>query len=246
MTDTAHLLIVDDDPRICRMLERYLVQEGFTVDTASDGTAMWKMNEQNRPDLVILDVMLPGVDGLTLARQLRAQTSVGIIMLTGKKDSVDTIVGLEVGADDYVTKPFEFRELLARIRSVLRRTQRSQTTVDSGDEPGKENEHKIIFNDWQLDLDARELVSPSGETAQLTDHEFRLLAILVGNAGQVLSRDQILMKLSRRDWRPEDRSVDMSVAKLRKLIEENPAKPKLIRTVRNVGYEFAAKVTKSS
>jgi len=244
LTDSAHLLIVDDDARICRMLQRYLVQECFTVDTAPDGDSMWKMIEQTRPDLIILDVMLPGVDGLTLARELRARTSIGIIMLTGKSDSIDTIVGLEVGADDYVTKPFELRELLARIRSVLRRIKGLQSSIDSTEESGREDGQKLVFNEWQMDLDARELVSPAGETATMTDHEFRLLAILVENSRQALSRDQILMKLSRRNWQPEDRSVDVSVAKLRKLIEKNPAQPKLIRTVRNVGYEFTGKVTK--
>jgi len=240
----AHLLIVDDDARICRMLERYLTQEGFTVDIAEDGNGMWAALEGSRPDLVILDVMLPGVDGLTLARELRGKSSVGIIMLTGKSDSIDTIVGLEVGADDYVTKPFEFRELLARIRSVLRRTLgTSHSVVEESD---GDVEQKLVFNDWQLDLDTRELMSPEGEVANLTNHEFRLLALLATNAGHVLSRDQILMKLSRRDWHPEDRSVDVSVAKLRKLIEDNPSQPRLIRTVRNVGYEFTAKVSKSS
>jgi len=246
MTESAHLLIVDDDVRICRMLGRYLAQENFTVDTAHDGNSMWEMMEKNQPDLIILDVMLPGVDGLTLARELRAQTSIGIIMLTGKSDSIDTIVGLEVGADDYVTKPFELRELLARIRSVLRRIKGSRSSAGITQEPGPEDGQKYVFNDWRLDLEARELVSPEGETVPLTDHEFRLLAYLVQNSRKVLSRDQILMKLSRRNWQPEDRSVDVSVAKLRRLIEKNPSQPMLIRTVRNVGYEFTGKVTKSS
>jgi len=241
--EPAHLLIVDDDARICRMLERYLLQEGFTVDIASDGDNMWVAIDGARPDLIILDVMLPGVDGLTLARELRAQSSVGIIMLTGKTDSVDTIVGLEVGADDYVTKPFEFRELLARIRSVLRRTHGSQN--DSSQDAHADEPQLFRFNDWQLNLETRELFSPSGEVTNLTDHEFRLLALLVTNAGHVMSRDRILMKLSKRDWQPEDRSVDVSVAKLRRLIEADPSQPKLIRTVRNVGYEFTARITKT-
>lgn len=242
--EPAHILIVDDDARICRMLERYLLQEGFTVDIAPDGDGMWTAIDSTRPDLIILDVMLPGVDGLTLARELRAQSSVGIIMLTGKTDSVDTIVGLEVGADDYVTKPFEFRELLARIRSVLRRTHGPHN--DSVQDARADEPQLFMFNDWQLKLETRELLSPSGEAASLTDHEYRLLVMLVTNAGHVLSRDRILMKLSRRDWQPEDRSVDVSVARLRKLIESDPTQPRLIRTVRNVGYEFTARVIKSS
>jgi len=240
----SHLLIVDDDARICRMLERYLTKEGFTVETAEDGNGMWAALEATQPDLVILDVMLPGVDGLTLARELRAQSSIGIIMLTGKSDSVDTIVGLEIGADDYVTKPFEFRELLARVRSVLRRTQGLPPSASEEDEGEEKN--KLVFDGWKLDLDKRQLFSPSGEIASLTEHEFRLLALLAANARNVLSRDQILLKLSRRDWHPEDRSIDVSVAKLRKLIEINPSQPKLIRTVRNVGYEFTPKVMRTS
>jgi DNA-binding response OmpR family regulator len=240
--DPAHLLVVDDDVRICRMLERYLTREGFTVDLAGDGRQMWAAYHARRPDLVVLDVMLPGVDGLTLARELRAESPIGIIMLTGKSDSVDTIVGLEIGADDYVTKPFENRELLARIRSVLRRTQSATAAPTRGDET--DGRHMLRFEGWKLDLDQRELIGPDGKPAHLTDHEFRLLALLVSHAGTALSRDQILMKLSRRDWNPEDRSVDVSVAKLRKLIENNPSQPRLIRTVRNVGYEFTARVSR--
>jgi two-component system OmpR family response regulator len=239
--DPAHLLIVDDDVRICRMLERYLAREGFTIDLAGDGTQMWAAFHARRPDLVVLDVMLPGVDGLTLARELRSESPVGIIMLTGKSDSVDTIVGLEIGADDYVTKPFENRELLARIRSVLRRTQSAAPA--KGDEA--DSGQTLCFEGWKLDLEQRELITPDGAPAHLTDHEFRLLALLVNHAGTALSRDQILMKLSRRDWNPEDRSVDVSVAKLRKLIERNPSQPRLIRTVRNVGYEFTARVSRA-
>ena len=240
MTESAQLLIVDDDARICRMLKRYLVHEGFKVNTAGDGSAMWEVLEKSQPDLIILDVMLPGVDGITLARELRAKTNVGIIMLTGKNEAVDTIVGLEVGADDYVTKPFDNRELLARIRSVLRRT--ASRVGNSGDGQDVHGKRLITFNGWQMNLDGYELVSPDGQTANLTNHEFRLLEILVQNNMHVLSRDQILQKLSRRDWLPEDRSVDVTIAKLRKIIEQNPSDPKLIRTIRSVGYQFTGKV----
>lgn len=243
MTESEYLLIVDDDARICRLLSRYLEQEGYRVDSAADGTAMWEKMRKDQPDLIILDLMLPGVDGITLARELRAKTDIGIIMLTGKNNPVEATIGLEVGADDYVTKPFDKRELLARIRSVLRRLPNS--LIDASDKDKNQDLRMVKFNGWQMNLDTYELISPRGETEQLSDHEFRLLTILVNNARHVLSRDQILQKLSRRDWLPEDRSVDVSIAKLRKVIEENPAQPKLIRTIRSVGYQFTGKVERA-
>ena len=243
MTESEYLLIVDDDARICRLLSRYLEQEGYRVDSAADGTAMWEKMRKDQPDLIILDLMLPGVDGITLARELRAKTDIGIIMLTGKNNPVEATIGLEVGADDYVTKPFDKRELLARIRSVLRRLPNS--LIDASDKDKNQDLRMVKFNGWQMNLDTYELISPRGETEQLSDHEFRLLTILVNNARHVLSRDQILQKLSRRDWLPEDRSVDVSIAKLRKVIEENPTQPKLIRTIRSVGYQFTGKVERA-
>jgi len=242
MPGSAHLLIVDDDERICRLLRRYLESEGFSVDTAHDGTDMWAQLERKKPNLILLDLMLPGVDGITLARELRARTSVGIIMLTGKSNPVDTVVGLDVGADDYVTKTFDNRELLARIRSVLRRTVESSSDSLGDDE---DDDNRIVeFNEWQMNLDSFELISPEGKKARLTTHEFRLLEILVQNSRHVLSRDQILQKLSRRDWQPDDRSVDVLIGKLRKVIEESPSDPKLIRTIRSVGYQFTGSVKK--
>ena len=242
---SAHLLIVDDDARICRLLSRYLKQEGYSVAIANDGKAMWERLEEKQPDLIILDLMLPGVDGITLARELRAKTSIGIIILTGKNDPVDAIIGLEVGADDYVTKPFDSRVLLARIRSVLRRMTKSES-VEDGEDDDKSQERRIVkFDGWLMNFADYELISPSGEVTSLSHHEFRLLKILVQNARHVLSRDQILQKLSKRDWLPEDRSVDVSIARVRKVLEDNPAKPKLIRTIRGIGYQFAGKVEKA-
>lgn len=243
MTESDHLLIVDDDVRICRLLKRYLEQEGYSVDTATDGTAMWESLEKRQPGLIILDLMLPGVDGITLARELRAKSDLGIIILTGKSNPVDTVVGLEVGADDYVTKPFDNRELLARIRSVLRRL--SNSAGDSGEQASDHDGIMLMFEGWQMNLDTYELISPGGEAAFISNHEFRLLAILAQNRKRVLSRDQILQKLSSRTWLPDDRSVDVSIAKLRKVIEQDPTQPKLIRTIRNVGYQFTAKVEKA-
>jgi DNA-binding response OmpR family regulator len=243
MTEPTQLLIVDDDERICRLLKRYLEHEGFTAETANDGPEMWEVLERCKPDLILLDVMLPSTDGLTLARELRAKNDIGIIMLTGKNSPIDTIVGLEVGADDYVTKPFDNRELLARIRSVLRRTSSRQGSVDNSNDP--DGERLLSFNGWEMNLESYELKSPDGEIMNLTNHEFRLLEILVQNNMHIMSRDRILQKLSRRDWMPEDRSVDVTIAKLRKVIEANPSSPKLIRTVRSVGYQFTGKVESS-
>lgn len=232
----AHLLIVDDDPRICRLLKSYLESEAYRVSIAADGTAMWKYVESSdRPDLIVLDVMLPGVDGITLARELRVKTDIGIIMLTARDDPVDTIVGLEVGADDYVTKPFDNKQLLARIRSLLRRL------LVKADANGNHLAGSIVqFEGWNLDLSAYELVSPIGEKIRLTTQEFRLLEIFVNNAGQVLSRNKIMQCLSQQEWLPDNRSLDVMIGRLRKRIEENTAEPKIIRTIRNVGYQFTA------
>ncbi|MEE8328190.1 MAG: response regulator transcription factor [Nitrosomonadaceae bacterium] len=239
ISEPAELLIVDDDERICRSLECYLQHEGYTVSSVSDGKAMWKYYEDTQPDLILLDIMLPGVDGLTLARELRVKKpKIGIIMLTGKDDAVDTIVGLEVGADDYITKPFDNRELLARIHSVLRRLSANNNATKTTED----TENIVRFNGWQMNTDTFELIAPTGEKINLTSIEFKLLEILVHSVGRVLSRDQILQKLSSREWQPNDRSVDVLIGKLRKVIETNPAQPKLIRTIRNLGYQFTAKV----
>ena len=231
----AELLIVDDDERICRSLECYLQHEGYCVGSVSDGKAMWQYYEDMQPDLILLDIMLPGVDGLTLARELRVKNpNIGIIMLTGKDDAVDTIVGLEVGADDYITKPFDNRELLARIHSVLRRL----SVNNNANKATNDAKNIVQFDGWQMNTDTFELIAPTGEKVNLTSIEFKLLDILVHNVGRVLSRDQILQKLSSREWQPQDRSVDVLIGKLRNVLETNPSQPKLIRTIRNMGYQF--------
>lgn len=234
----AELLIVDDDERICRSLECYLQHEGYCVGSVSDGKAMWQYYEDTQPDLILLDIMLPGVDGLTLARELRVKNpNIGIIMLTGKDDAVDTIVGLEVGADDYITKPFDNRELLARIHSVLRRL----SVNNNANKATNDAKNIVQFDGWQMNTDTFELIAPTGEKVNLASIEFKLLDILVHNVGRVLSRDQILQKLSSREWQPQDRSVDVLIGKLRNVLETNPSQPKLIRTIRNMGYQFTGK-----
>jgi len=241
MTAAAKILIVDDDIRICRTLRSYLKREGYTVVIASNGDEMWQQFRAFTPDLILLDVVLPGDDGISLARELRKSSDVGIIMLTGKNDPIDQIIGLEMGADDYVTKPFDERQLLARIRSLLRR----RTSPGGGaGAAGDENKKRIVFDGFELDLFRHELLAPSGEQLTLTSHEFRLLEIFVQNSGGVLSRDQIMQHLYDRDWSQNDRSVDVLVGKLRKKIEGDPSQPKIILTIRNFGYKFAARVNK--
>ena len=242
MTEAPKILIVDDDIRICRTLRSYLKREGYSVSIALDGKEMWRQFEATDPDLILLDVVLPGADGVTLARELRKSSDVGIIMLTGKNDPVDKIIGLEMGADDYVTKPFDERQLLARIRSLLRR--RTTSSKDAGAEAA-ESRSAVAFEGFRLDFVRHEVLSPSGDQLELTSHEFRLLEIFARNPGAVLSRDQVMQRLYDRDWSQNDRSIDVLVGKLRKKIEKDPSQPKLILTIRSFGYKFAARVSKA-
>ena len=234
MTDAAHILVVDDDARIRRLVSRYLLKEGFRVSTAADGEEMQRVLDEGGVEVVLLDLILPGEDGLSLARKLRAQSNVGIIMLTGKGEIVDRVVGLELGADDYVAKPFDNRELLARIRSLLRRLRDAPRPQDAG--------HVARFSGWVLDLDSRELRTEDGREVRLTTAEFKLLATFVTNATLVLTRDQLLDHIADREWAPFDRSIDVVVGKLRRKIETDPSKPSLIASVRGVGYKFTADV----
>lgn len=232
------ILIVDDDPRICRLVSRYLASEGYAVESAGDGDEMRAAMARGKIDLVIMDLLLPGQDGLSLTAELHAKSDVGIIMLTGKGETVDRIVGLEVGADDYLAKPFDSRELLARVRSVLRRTGAGGETAA----PAEDGHTVLRFDTWSLDLDAHELTSEDGERVALTTAEFRLLSGLAQSAKRVLNRDQLLDLVADREWAPFDRSIDVLVGKLRRKIEKDPKNPLTIKTVRGIGYMFAAPV----
>lgn len=228
------ILVVDDDPRICRLLQRILRPEGYVVETAPDGPAMWRILRARPSDLVILDLRLPGgEDGLTLARRLRAESDISLIMLTGRSEPVDKVIGLELGADDYVTKPFDRRELLARIRSVLRRSPERNPQGGSDARPAA-----ITFARWTLDPAEREVISPEGVHIVLTYYEFELLAALVQRPRRALSRDQILDCIADRRWHPNDRSIDVLIGKLRRKLGEDPRQPRLIKTVRGIGYMF--------
>lgn len=236
MNDTAHILVVDDQQEICDVVQEYLTGEGYRVSAAHDGAGMRRALAQSPVDLVILDLMLPGEDGLTLARQLRGESQIGIIILTGRGETVDRIIGLEMGADDYLPKPFHLRELLARVKSVLRRVQ-SRTA----DAPSNARS-RARFAGWSLDLSSRELTSPAGEEVRLTTGEFDLLAAFVNNANQVLTRDRLLDLARNREAGPFDRTIDVQVGRLRRKLEDDPQNPILIKTVRGSGYIFTPTV----
>jgi two-component system OmpR family response regulator len=239
MSDNGHILVVDDQKEICDVVQEYLTGEGYRVSTANDGNGMRRVLGQSHVDLVILDLMLPGEDGLTLARGLRDESGIGIIILTGRGETVDRIIGLEMGADDYLPKPFHLRELLARVKSVLRRVQ-SRTG-----EPGQTTRSHAQFSGWSLDLSSRELMSPGGEEVRLTTGEFDLLAAFVNNPNQVLSRDRLLDLARNREAGPFDRTIDVQVGRLRRKLEEDPQNPSLIKTVRGSGYIFTPTVEMS-
>ena len=234
--DNGHILIVDDQREICDLVQEYLSGEGYRVSIAHDGAGMRRVIVQDPVDLVILDLMLPGEDGLTLARSLREESSVGIIILTGRGETVDRIIGLEMGADDYLPKPFHLRELLARVKSVLRRA-----STRSADRQGP-SRPRARFAGWNLDLSTRELLSPSGEEVRLTTGEFDLLAAFVNNANQVLSRDRLLDLARNREAGPFDRTIDVQVGRLRRKLEDDPQRPTMIKTVRGSGYIFTPSV----
>jgi two-component system phosphate regulon response regulator OmpR len=237
-------LVVDDDPDVRELLEDYLSDQGFAVDAvASADAARERLNDQPA-GVVLLDVGLPGEDGLSLARHIRERFDIGIIMVSGAGETVDRIVGLEVGADDYLAKPFDLRELKARLKSVLRRYQRegrSSQHTDEPAEPAQARTHRMRVGPRTLDLDSRQLFDDSGAEISLTRMEFDLLAVLVERPNRPLSRDQLLNLTQNRDWDPMDRSIDIRIARLRSKIEPEPDKPQVIRTVRGIGYMYVPK-----
>ncbi|HTJ59028.1 MAG TPA: response regulator [Devosiaceae bacterium] len=230
-----HILVVDDDQRIRQMLVRYFEDEGYKINAVGGGAEMRDRLASDRVDLILLDVVLPGgQDGYSLARELRARSDVPIIMLTGKDDVTDRVVGLEIGADDYIAKPFHLREVLARVRSVLRRRQLPAPAP-------AESENIYRFEGWCLDVGRRELTSDEGAEVELTTGEFDMLAVLVRHPGRVMTRE-MLMELTRgRSWDAFDRTIDAQIARLRRKIESSPAEPRLIKSVRGVGYVFAGR-----
>lgn len=235
MTTAGCVLVVDDDRSIREMLVEYLSSHGYNVAEAEDGDTMRAVIERVAPDVVLLDLRLPREDGLTLARYLRERYDVGIIMVTGAGEVVDRIVGLEMGADDYVTKPFDPRELLARIKSVMRRTQ-AQASASAAQVRGPDD--RVPCGRGQLDLSSHQFFDADGVEIPITTMEFELLRIFVEHPGKALSRDRILTLTKNREWDPYDRSIDIRIARLRRKIESDPENPQAIRTVRGVGYMY--------
>jgi DNA-binding response OmpR family regulator len=232
MEDSAAILVVDDDSGIRDLLAEYLGQQGFTVSTARDGREMDEQLARHRPDLVVMDLMLPGEDGLALTRRIKSGPACPVIMLSARGEDIDRIVGLEVGADDYLPKPFNPRELLARIRAVLRRGAPTGGGAETSDD--------VRFGPFVLDLAAQSLAR-DGEEIPLTHAEFALLKLFVEHPNRALSRDQIMDWLKGYDRDPFDRSIDVRVTRLRKKLEDDPANPVYIRTVWGQGYLFSPK-----
>jgi two-component system, OmpR family, response regulator len=235
MTVSPHVLVVEDDLEISRLVSRYLRSNDYRVSVSGDGRSMERMLEDSRVDLIVLDLMLPGEDGLSLCRRLRTHSQIPVIMLTAKSEDVDRIVGLEMGADDYLSKPFNPRELLARIHAVLRRAQSAAAlSAFRG--------RSLAFLGWRIDCILRQLRDPSGVLIEVTSAEFDLLQALCERSGRVLSRDQLLDLTQGRVSGSSERSIDVLVSRLRRKIESDVDNPEIIKTVRSGGYLFTAEV----
>jgi DNA-binding response OmpR family regulator len=232
---SEHILVVDDDARIRQMLLRYFEDEGYRITAVADGAGMRDCLRKSAVDIILLDLGLAGgEDGLALAREVRSQSDIPIIMLTGRDDVVDRIVGLEIGADDYIPKPFHLREVLARLRTVMRRRQPSSPTAG-------ESEAILSFEGWRLDVGRRQLLAADGTEVVLTTGEFDMLALLAKQPGRVFARDMLMDLTRSRNLDSFDRTIDAQIARLRKKIERNPKRPALIKSVRGVGYVFTGK-----
>jgi two-component system OmpR family response regulator len=236
MSAQDHILIVDDDAEIRSLLREYFEKNGYRVSLAADGKGLRAAFSVGEPDLVVLDLMLPGEDGFTLCRELRARSDVPIIMLTARGEDTDRIVGLELGADDYLAKPFNARELLARVKSVLRRMRALPGNLKPDIVKG------FRFAGWTLDIATRNLTSPKGVVIALSGTEFRLLRTLVSHPNRVLTREQLIDLMLSRDVAPFDRAIDVQVSRLRQRLGEDAKEPVLIKTVRSQGYVLAAQV----
>lgn len=237
MSKQPHILVVEDDREISALIARYLRTNECRVSLAANGRELERLLDGAKIDLIVLDLMLPGEDGLSLCKRLRTRSPVPIIMLTAKADEVDRILGLEMGADDYMPKPFNPRELLARIRAVLRRTQRPPEQV--GEPPAR----SLHFQGFTLEVAARRLTGPDGGVITLTGAEFDLLVVLAENAERTMSRDELLRATHGRAAAAFERSVDILISRIRRKIETDPAHPTMVRTIRSGGYLFTPRVT---
>jgi len=233
-----HVLVVDDDAELRDLLSEYLARNGFRVSVARDGREMRQLLEDTEFDIVVLDVMMPGEDGLALCRDLRAHSNLPVIMLTARSEELDRIIGIEMGADDYLTKPFNPRELLARMKGILRRTRSLP--------PARAESHRLRFAGWTLDLAARHLIAADGVVVPLSGTEFRLLQIFVTHPNRVLDRNQLMDLALGREATPFDRAIDVQVSRLRLRLRDDAREPRIIKTVRNGGYVLAAQVEKAA
>lgn len=242
MTEKSHILIVEDDAQVRTLLRNLLENAAYEVAEAASGTQMLSLLAKNPPDLITLDLSLAHEDGLALAREIRVTHDIPIIMITAKADEMDRIIGLELGADDYITKPFNIREVLARIRAVLRRYE-SPSPVRRA--IGPEEHDCYTFANWILDVTARELRTVAGQRTELTNAELNLLELFVSRPKRVLSRGVIMDAMKGHEWTPFDRSIDTLVSRLRKKVEPDPEHPSFIKTVRGIGYVFVGDVTQA-
>jgi len=237
LSPIPHLAVVDDEVDITAMLAGYLTKHGFRVTEAASGDALFRLMKTDPADLVLLDLGLGGEDGLAVATHLKQNWRCGLVFLTGRSDSIDKVVGLEIGADDYVTKPFELRELVARIKAVLRRI-----APEPNDGRGDDAPSRLGFAGWTLDVDARRLTDASGSATPLTGGEFDLLLVFARHPGKVLSRDFLLGQTRGREAGPFDRTIDVQVGRLRRKLEADPDDPQIIKSVRGAGYILVAPI----
>lgn len=234
MSEPDHILVVEDEPITREQLVSYFEEEGFRVSSTGSGDEVQQIVDDTDVVLVLLDIKLPGKDGLTLTREIRANSDIGIILVTSKQEQIDRILGLESGADDYVTKPFDPRELLSRARNLIRRVQIQQKQ--------RRRNHMRSFDGWSLDLNKRELTSPDGIAVQLSAGEYQLLLAFMEQAGEVMNRDQLMNRIRNREWFPDDRYIDVLVGQLRKKLGERAANAKIIATIHGTGYLFTPEV----
>jgi two-component system, OmpR family, response regulator len=237
VTHNKQVLVVDDDQSIRELLAEYLSRNNFDVITAEDGIEMDKRLLKHKPDLIILDIMLPGDDGFILCQRIRQTSHVPIIMLTANSDEMDRVLGLEIGADDYIAKPFSPRELLARIKALLRRTQ-----FASEESQTSEKARYVLFSNWKLDTKKHTLIDEHNDEISLTGADFQLLSLFLANTNTAISRDQICQALHGRDAFANERSIDVHLSRLRQCLKDDAKSPKIIKTLRGAGYVFIADV----
>jgi two-component system, OmpR family, response regulator len=235
-----HVLIVDDEDAICKMLSRYLSRNGFRTSVASSGKGMMTRLDQESYDLILLDLNLGVEDGLDLLREINARQRSRVIVVSGRKNPIDRVIGLELGAEDYVCKPFHLREILARAKKALRRSNSSREAAASNDG----SEFAFTFDGWKAIPDRRQLIAPNGTDIRLTGGEFKLLSVFLKNAGHVLSRRHLLDVIHGPGWHADERTIDAQISRLRKKLEADPKRPKLLKSVHGDGYVFTASVSK--